>query len=200
MAVFFVWKIKRKHGKIDRKILEVMDMSDGMIGIIGTILGTVVGWLLSFIRFGKLSVNIEEVRHENFYDSDEIETEEGREKTWESTTIEVMVRIYNLYDVNRFICDYKICLLDKNNKILEEKNLMDKSTAQSHSYGTVAEDIKVVNVQPHECVDINAFQFFDEYQHLKDTKKILFKYKTADIIKQHKIKRKVDFSDISGTE
>lgn len=175
-------------------------MSEGMIGIIGTILGTIVGWLLSFVRCGKTSVAVEKVERKDFFHLDIVGVEDGQENRWESSAIDVRLRIYNLYDINKFICDCKICLLDKNNRILEEKNLMDRSTARSHPYGTEAKDIKIVNVAPHECVDINAFQFFDEYQSLKETKTIVIKYKTTDIIKRHKIKHKVDFSEIAISE
>ena len=143
-------------------------MEAAIIGVIGTLLGTVLGWFLNVLsNRGKVSVYLsswtDSFRHK---DNEGFMTDSTSESQAEYFEFECSLDIYNSSSYTKIMRDVKIVFCD-GRKVLFSDIPNDQKVRKTGSYGTVMpQNIPphtVVNIQLSSCLSIkdnNLFEIF----------------------------------------
>ena len=128
-----------------------------IIGVIGTLLGVVLGYILNAIsRYGRVKFYVNSVEHElierDFY---------GGQTIAESITADTVDLVINIeLDVinksehsRKILRDINFLVNDKSFKI--NKNILDNSTRRTLNYSTTKDNLKVINMQAKEVRTFN---------------------------------------------
>jgi hypothetical protein len=158
-------------------------MSEGLlaaiIGVCGTIIGTIVGWLLGKINLGDLKIEIVNSVMTQTYQS--------------SATKEVLVEItdnftislYNSSNENKVFSYAKLLFVGEDGNILTI-NIKDNCATTVSYVHFHTDDIGVINVPPKSGVKISAYTSVSkDLEKILGAKKIILSYKTD----KHKEKR-----------
>lgn len=145
-------------------------MTEGLwaaiIGVGGTILGTVLGFFLGKIDIGKLKVHIKKIKECPNYDHGEMY--EYNEK--------ILISLYNGSNRNRVFRNAKVILKDSNNTELLSIPLKDLATTRCTSYSIFTEDIGTINIQPKCGVDIDARFSIKKLETAYEANKVFLQY------------------------
>lgn len=125
-------------------------MTEGLwaaiIGVGGTILGTVLGFFLGKIDFGKLKINVSSNQKTPYYNYGKMF--EYRE--------ELVISLYNAANRNRVFRNAKAIFKDANNTKVLTISLKDLETIRNERYGIFIENIGTNNILPKAGLDIKA--------------------------------------------
>ena len=162
-----------------------------IIGVGGTFLGTILGWILSNINWGRL--NVKAIRMKERIDVYCSDLQENRVTETRKKEIDYRISIYNssnrirvLREAGIQFCKSSKDILSANLKNLDEPYLTEKNENSDNII--TYKDIEVINIPPNTWIDINAYICID------DVKK-LHKTKTYFVYKNHKSNKKKVFME-----
>jgi hypothetical protein len=141
------------------------DMTVAIIGVVGTLLGTILGWGLSTISgYGSLKnylVEIkEELTHHNVYGAQVCD----RIEQVEDYSLTIIMDMYNSSASVKIMRNIRIIFL--NNKIkLFEMIPKDLSTERYACYGFISDDIMPINIPPKSINQLNLACYLSKRDH-----------------------------------
>lgn len=145
-------------------------MTEGLwaavIGVGGTILGTVLGFFLGKIDLGRLKIQVKKVKSTPCYDYNQLY---DYSEYW-------VISLYNGANKNRVFREAKIILKDSKNKVVFTAPLKDLSTTKVASYGTFTDDVGTVNIQPKSGCDIDVKFSFKDFETIFKASKVFLQY------------------------
>ena len=169
----------------------------GLDGIIGTLLGTILGWILARCNIGKLYISLgsyDEVylRH-NLLGGMVSATTTGELIQAE---LSFVIHLYNSYPINRTIRECELVMLDSDGSVLSRMPVRDLTTKRRVDYVHLSDAVGVVNLDGYKSKDIQAFVIIDDIDLLYKIARIEFHYKNEK--RKEKILRYKDiaFPDI----
>ncbi len=154
-----------------------------IIGVGGTLLGTILGFVLGKITCGKLYVNIKT--------KDEINYDTQKGKTIYMLTL--VIRLFNAAGKNKIVSDVKL-LFDCPSYPLLTVSIKDLNTLKIAPYGNSIEDVGINNIMPKTSVYINGRLDLeaDKIELVEHAKNIYLQYQNARF---HTCKKKLSKSD-----
>lgn len=174
-------------------------MTEGLwaaiIGVGGTILGTVLGFFLGKIDFGKLKVRIKRGKEEPRYSCD---YEETVEKLY-YIDCPFVISLYNGANKNKVFRDAKISFVDENKKEVLKLPLEDLQTSRCTNSMYLVDDIGTVNVPPKTGIDIKTKYITTEIEKLYRAKKVYLQYFNESFKTKSEFLWKCDYSKIELT-
>lgn len=145
-------------------------MTEGLwaavIGVGGTILGTILGFFLGKIDIGRLKVNVKKIKETPCYDHGEMYEYNER----------ILIRLYNGANKNRVFRNAEVIFKDSNNNELLTIPLKDLATTRTASCGIFTEDVGIINIQPKCGADIDAKFSINDMEKAYKAKKVFLKY------------------------
>ncbi|MBQ7236719.1 MAG: hypothetical protein IJX03_06170 [Clostridia bacterium] len=150
-----------------------------LIGVAGTLMGTIIGWLLGKIDFGKLLLRIKEPKEKENWHSDYGDKEEKLNNISFSFTI----NLYNSSNNNRVFRNAKIILNDGKNDLLTLP-LKDLDNVKTSNYFCIIGDINMINISPKTGIDLNAKFYVKDFNELKTSKKVYLIYENEKFKKK----------------
>ena len=145
-------------------------MTEGLwaaiIGVGGTIFGTLLGFLLGKIDFGKLKIQVKKVKSTPVYDHCEL-CDYGEK--W-------IIGLYNSSNKNKVFRCAKVILQDLKKTVLLTIPLKDLATTRCASYGVFTEDVGTINVQPNCGIDVDVKFAIVDIETAFKAKKVFLQY------------------------
>lgn len=168
------------------------DTVNAIIGVGGTLCGTILGWVLAKIDFGRVQVVLDDFKAYTTY----IKNKEDDFSVLSGIELTFSVKIFNASSKNQVLRDFYVVCLDEANKQVYRDVPKDKETeARAGSYQNT-KYIEVINIPSNSGLDIHAgcrVQLLDDF--LK-TKKLYLYYKTGAMKQRRKLIVRRDFSYI----
>ena len=168
------------------------EIISAIIGVGGTLCGTVLGWLLAKIDCGRVHIVIEDFQPYITYmrnDASGIDILSSIETTF-------TIKLYNSSSKNRVLRDFCVVCLDKKNKQLYKDVPRDKDTASTKLSHGESKYIDVINIQENSGLDIHAGCKISKKDEFLKTQKIYLYYKTGSMKQRKKLVVCKDFSYI----
>lgn len=172
-------------------------MSEGLIaaiiGVGGTLFGTIVGWLLGKINWGKLHIQVNEfVFYPHYYKKRDEDLEELC-AIEESFT----VTVFNSSNENKIFSHAEIIFTNKDKQVIQELKIKDRKTIETvHGiYGI--DDVGVVNIPPKSGVDIlGKIIVKDNFEKIISAERVYLCYFNKKFKKKKTRIKEIDYKDI----
>ena len=169
---------------------------EAIIGVVGTLLGTILGWLLARWNIGKLYISLD-INDEKFYRlgklGDVSPTSKGE---LYSVEFSFVIHLYNSFPINRAIRECELVFIDFQGKQLKRMAIDDKATRRYAAHATWYDSIGVVNISGYESKDIDAAVFLQDLDLLYKIAKIEFHYKNEKREKKRLKYKEISFANI----
>ena len=123
-----------------------------LIGVAGTLLGTLLGWMLSKIDFGKLIVSTNNITIKRL----KISEIAGSKRKQITLYINFIISLYNNSNSNQVMRDGFIVLIGDNRKELNRFSIDGALLTQTNELPRFAGEVGVINVLPKHCYDIEV--------------------------------------------
>ena len=171
-------------------------MIEAIIGVAGTVIGTILGWVLARLNTGRLYVSLADYDIQ-CYRTDDLTHISGKAKhELYGVRFQFTIRLYNSFQINRAIRDCELVFIDRQGAEIGTDKVKDYSTGHSFGGGVRYDELSVVNIPGYESKDINAITYVSDIDMLYRTGRIEFRYKT-DKLKTKKLDYKqYDFTTI----
>lgn len=160
-----------------------------LIGVAGTLCGTILGWVLAKIDFGKLHIEIDDFKPYATFFGEKDELPSDYELTF-------TIKLYNSSHNNMVLRDcYVVCFDDKRNQTYKDAP-KDKDSAIQPGKTVSEKYIGVLNVLPQHGMDIHAGCRVQNLISFTKSKKLYLYYKIGNKKQRKKLVAKRDFSQI----
>lgn len=165
------------------------DTFNTLIGVAGTLCGTILGWALAKIDFGRLHISIDDFKpYATYFGYND------RPSAYELT---FTIKIFNASSRNQVIRDcYVVCFDGKRNQTYKDVP-KDKDSAIQIGKALSEKYIGVQNISPQHGLDIHAGCQVQDIEQFMRSKKVYLFYKIGNKKKRKKLVAKRDFSQIS---
>ncbi len=165
-------------------------MWESIIGVAGTLLGTLLGWVLATIKIGRLKIGLSNIKNEKYYRQD-TERRLRAQKVGEvySYAFEFQIKLYNTSEKTKVMRELEVVFYDDKKKELfaeKVKNLGTERVVNKFIYQI--DEFGVMNLGGFSGVDLNAKVSTGNIENLYKTKSIYLRYKKGNFhIKKKKI-------------
>ena len=159
-------------------------MWESIIGVCGTLAGTVLGWFLARSKKGKLKIKFSKLYEEQAEDIND-----GTSMPIKSYRTNIDLKLYNSGDKPTIARDFEVSFRNNDGKEILRKGIYDDTKTKVFSYGTHYEFIDVVNVSGLSGRDLKALIIVshDNVDLIKNAKSLYLIYKN-DKFKEKQIK------------
>ena len=172
-------------------------MNEAIIATISTVVGTILGWILANIRFGKISITLTDFKEEPLYATPTTMHVPGKQANeLYHVALYCTIQIYNSSQINKAIRNCELSFTGANGKELFSLLGKDKETIHTHGAIYNYDDIEIVNIEPFASKNVKLVVYVRDIDAMYEAKSIYLKYKN-ERLKIKKIKYKdVDFKVI----
>lgn len=144
-----------KLGSEWRKINMNTDLYCAIIGVIGTLFGTVLGWLLNSVsKKGKLNIYVYSWEDEFMYNCKGRLTKSSSEEQTEHYGYKLSLDLYNSSGETKIMRNIRIVFVQSKDKMLVNIP-KDETTKRIGQISTHYDDINVVNIPSKSVININ---------------------------------------------
>lgn len=159
-------------------------MWESIIGVCGTIVGTIIGWLLARSKKGKLKIEFSEL-----YDEQAEDVNDGTSMPLKSYQSNIDLKLYNSGDKPTTARDFEISFMDNDEKEILKGKIYDNTKTKMTSCGIHYERINVINVPGLSGMDLKAIIIVnhDNVELIKNARSLYLVYKD-DKFKEKRIK------------
>lgn len=162
---------------------ERKSMKESMIGVIGTLLGTILGWVLnSLSQKGKTSIFVNKWKQSFKYNNSGFIEECPIKDKVEFYSYDLQLDIYNSSGKNEIIRDVRIMFFN-NDQLLFSNRPKDDSTRRVNGHMTFYEELESFNIPPNCIIPIHLRGGFNKseecFDSLWEANKILLTYKNS---------------------
>lgn len=168
------------------------DNISAIIGVMGTLLGTILGWVLSKIKVGRITINFSHIESSCEYKDKNKETEP---LAWYQEKFRIS--LYNSASEPKIIRDLCVIFKDENNNTLLSIKAQDDATTRIYGGAIISDEINLVNIDAKKGLDIEALYFTRDVAILRKARKAELHYKTEKMKAKKKIMWSFDYSKIS---
>jgi hypothetical protein len=155
-------------------------MGDKYIGIIGTLTGVILGWILGKIKVGNLNIHFDEIKDHFF----------PPENGYRWYEVNFVIKLDNDSEVNKVIRDFKLKFKTKSGEIFYGEVYSIKQIPN----GRADSKFDIFNIPAKSSIDIPAKGSSSDIDKLLETKKIYFLYRNRGMRFKKKLLKKVDYS------
>lgn len=163
-----------------------------IIGVGGTLIGTLLGWLLGKINVGKLRIKVDFVQEEPYYLNSE-----GKQK-FNYYDFQMVISLFNNSSKNIVFRDVEMLFVDSKRKKLFTQSVKDLDRIIYHRPFYDIEDIGVINIPPQTGLDIKAKIFVHDFEQLKKAKEIYLLYKNKKFNEKKVFVKKCNYEDLKA--
>lgn len=169
---------------------------EAILGIVGTLLGTVLGWLLARWNIGKLYISLDSFE-EKYYRL----TELGGVEQFEfgiltGVELNFAIHLYNSFPVTRAIRECQLVLFDSAGFEITRLPVEDKASAR-FAAGTIHyDDIGIVNLNGYTSKDVKGRIAIFDLDLMYKISKIEFHYKNEKRKEKVLQYKKIDFASV----
>lgn len=170
---------------------------EAILGIVGTLLGTVLGWLLARWNIGKLYISLDSFE-EKIYRLDgaggiaQIETGE-----FLYAELNFIIHLYNSFPITRAIRECELVFLDSADSELTRMPISDEGSRHVYAHAVHYDSVGIVNLDGYTSKDIKAQISINDIDLLHKVSKIEFHYKNEKRKEKVLPYKKIDFSSVS---
>lgn len=168
-------------------------MKAEIIGVIGTLLGTILGWALGKIDAGRLHISFSNTEYD-FTSTENTTPIRGEMPTQKcSYSLHTTMQLYNSSNINQVIREVKFVFADGRRDLLiidAQDDGSRKIVAQAYHY----DSLTIANIPPHTGVDIKVHIHTSDIDQIYETKKILLQYKNQRSKTKRVLIKTVDYS------
>lgn len=173
------------------------DMKEIIVAVASTVIGTIVGWILGQINFGKVHVSITNFSEEYLYVEPGYMSIPGKRDN-ELYEAELLFKIclYNSSSINKAIRNCTLVFYDCANRLIMEKSVEDQSSRKQSGYGSSCDKVEIVNIPAHESADVKGIAWIGDIDLMYQVKKIKFRYEDAKFHKHYLKYKNIDFQKV----
>ena len=173
------------------------DMKDILVAVGSTVIGTIVGWILGKINFGKVHISITNYTEEYLYVEPGYMSIPGKtDNELYEAKLSFKICLYNSSSINKAIRNCTLKFFDCAHHLLFEKSVFDEDSRNGTQHRIVYDKVEIANIPAYESMNINAFVKVHDIDHLYQVKKIRFQYEDARFHKHYLKYKDIDFSII----
>ena len=172
-------------------------MSEGLIaaiiGVGGTLFGTIVGWLLGKINWGKLNILVNSFTFYPHYHKKSNDTIEKLTAIEECFTI----TIFNSSSENKIFSNAEIVFMNKDKQIIQALKVKDRRTIETSHMIYHIDNVGVVNVPPKSGLDIlGKIIIKDNFEKIINAEKVYLCYFNKKFKKKKMRIKEIEYKDI----
>lgn len=164
-----------------------------IIGVGGTLLGTIVGWLLGKINWGKLNIKVDNFAFYPHYH------EKHGEHVEQLCAIEecFTVTVFNSSSENKIFSNAEIIFMDKDKQIIQALKVKDRRTIETTHMLYRIDNVGVVNIPPKSGLDIlGKIIVKDNFEKIIDAEKVFLCYFDKKFKKKKMRIKEINYKDI----
>lgn len=163
-----------------------------IIGVAGTLLGTILGWLLAKLDFGKIHIVIDNFKTYTDY----VQLKSKNIAKIVAPEINFTIKLFNSSSKKKVLRDFYIICFDKNKKQVYKDVPKDANTKPATRDFGDAKYLDVINLDGNSGMDIWVTCRIQLVEDFIKTKRIYLYYKTGKMKQKRKLIVKRDFSYI----
>ena len=168
-------------------------MSDAMIGVIGTLMGTILGWILGRLDFGRLHIAFDNFIYEFGAPGSLFHIHGVQPNEVHSYKLSTTIQLYNSSNRNMILRNASFIFSDGKTDLFSEE-AYDDSTRRFVAKSLDYDKLEIVNIPPHQGLNYNVHIYTTKIDEILRCKKIYFCYKSEKLKTKRIHFKNVDYS------
>lgn len=169
-------------------------IKEAIIATSSIMIGTILGWVLGKINFGRLHVSLSDFKEEYLYTIPYYIAFPGKkDNELYDVRLHFKICLYNSSPKNKTMRNCALEFFDNSRKLIFECPVKDEDSKTMKAHSAHYNDVEVINVPANESYDVKSFAHFNHIEKMNQIKTIRFRYADAKF-KKHYLKYKtIDF-------